>query len=244
MRFWHARSFRRLVLHGSAEVTLRRSEVTLVQGDVGQLEPEPLHLGPVALAGGGGPLRVRLVLEDLATDERQRLLEPSSSRDQPTAVGCVGVADQAVEAVQVEPHPVDGQPIGLGLGDHDRRRRGQSLPQVAAEHRHVVLQRRHRMPRRPRSPEPVDQALLGDRVTPSSDEELEQLLGLAATEGTRACRRDVVTDLERPEDEDLDVAAHVRVHLRPVVPRRSVVGTRAPVWPRVDNTRIGTRPGW
>ena len=131
--------------------------------------------GLVALPDGPGPLRVRLVLQDFAPEQieggRQQL--PRLRGPGPVRLG-----DERVEVVEVDRGVPRNEAIPTRLGADDRLTDLGARLQPAAQDGDVALERAEVVGRELLPPEEVGQAVLGDRVAPVEQKDLEDLLRL------------------------------------------------------------------
>ena len=110
----------------------------LGQGRVGGFEMSPKDATLVAAAQVEGPGGVRLVLQDIAPHEAQRLLERGASAASRFTPGAL---QQLVEAVEVERDELDREPVRLRLGDDELACPLAIRGEVAAKHGNERLQR-------------------------------------------------------------------------------------------------------
>jgi hypothetical protein len=86
----------------------------------------------------------------------------------------------------------------------DNQPAAEHTAQTAAQHRNVGLDRRGHITRQPVGPQPIGDAVLGDRPSPLEQQDLEQLLRLQPAEVARPQPLIAEAQLERPE--------HARCH--------------------------------
>ena len=101
---------------GRIGVCERVREIELRERRVGSVEMRTEHASPVAAAKIVRPERVRLVLENLAARERERLLERPPSR--PCRLTRRPL-EQLVETVEIELDQICREPVRLRFRDHE-----------------------------------------------------------------------------------------------------------------------------
>ena len=153
----------------------------------------------VGAAQVDGPRAVGLVLQDLADDELERLLERGPCDPGRLAAGAL---EQLVEAVQVEHHELAREPVRLGLGDDELPGTVAVSGEVAPEHRHEGLERSCDVLRALVAPEELRDPIGGHPVPARGEEDLEHLLRADAAEVAGAQAALAVLDRQRPEQPD------------------------------------------
>ena len=177
----------------------RGAGVVLGQGRIGRFEMSPQNPTLVAAAQVECPGGVRLVLQDLAAHEAERLLERGAS------AACrfpTGALQQLVEAVEVERNELGGEAVRLRLRDDELACPFPIRGEVAAKHGDERLERTGDVLRPIATPDELGQAVGGHTMAARREQDLHDLLRphtaqIAWSEAARA-----FLDRERPEQPD------------------------------------------
>ena len=182
----HRRSLRPLaesIEHGcSLAMGEGRAEIELGEGGVGGLEARPQDAALIAPPQVESPAAVGLVLEHVAPDQSERILEG--------ATGLLGrfagrALQQLVEPIEVERDELGREPVGLGLGDDERARPIPVGGEVAAKTGDERLQRAGGVSRALVSPDEVGEAVGCHAMSACRQQDLEHLLWVWRRRGPR-----------------------------------------------------------
>ncbi len=177
----------------------RGAEVVLGQGRVGGFEMSPEDTTLVAAAQVEGPGGVRLVLQDVAAHEAQRLLERGASAASRFATGAL---QQLVEAVEVERDELGREAVRLRLRDDELACPLAVRREVAAKHGNERLERAGDVVRPLVTPQELGQAVGGNTMAARGQQDLEDLLRPHAAEVAWSKAARALLDREGPEQPD------------------------------------------
>ena len=187
----------------------RRREVELRQGGVGCIEARAQDPALVAPAQVEGPGRVGLVLQNLAADEIERVLERFARTAGRFACGAL---EQLVEAVEVERDELRGEAVRLGLCHHELARALAVGGEMASKYRDERLQGAGRVLGAGVSPDELGKAVGWHEMAARCEQDLEHLLRSRAAEIAWAEAALALLDRERSEEPESPAAppAHDR----------------------------------
>ena len=177
----------------------RGAEVELGQGRVGRFEMSAQNPALVAAAQVEGPGGVRLVLQDLAAHEAERLLERGASAASRFTTGAL---QQLVEAVEVERDELGREAVRLRLRDDELACPFAIRGEMAAKHGDERLERAGDVLRRVVTPDELGQAVGGHTMAARREQDLEDLLRPHAAEVAWSKAARALLDRERPEQPD------------------------------------------
>ena len=172
-----------------ADVGVPSGQRQLTGRDV-QLQPPLL----VVASSAERPVRVWLVLEQLAGDEGKCLLYRGAVQRRQRGV------EQPVELREVHPPACCVEPVAAVVGHDHRSPPGTVAREPPPQHRDVVLQRPGSVLRQRVAPQQVGELVLRHVPSAAECEDLEQLLGFAAAEVLRRQAAPVDGNVHRAED--------------------------------------------